>query len=63
MSTSSYTNCELLPLSVQQHPWLYEQNEEQMRKNGYGDACGKWMMYWNNAIFDQKWAEARQLYR
>ena len=60
---SDFTNCDLLPTNVETWPFIYEKNEELMRKNSYGEACGKWMMFWYKEILDKKWAEARQLYR
>jgi hypothetical protein len=62
-SESDFTNCDLLPTNVETWPFIYEKNEELMRKNSYGEACGKWMMFWYKEILDKKWAEARQLYR
>ena len=56
-------NCDLDPRAVTDYQFLWERNAEQMRKYPYGGACGKWMQFWDKKVLNEKWTQARQLYR
>jgi hypothetical protein len=59
---NDHINTELKPSETNQ--WLYEENEAMMEKYNYGNECGKWMMFFNiGSPLDEKWAEARKLYK
>ena len=57
-----YTNSDLKPTEIADEPFLYERNEEIMEEFDEFDR-GKWMMFFPKSKLDEKWAEARRLYK
>ena len=59
-----YRSSELSPLDVFDFPWLYEENMdiEYSADYDYGDS-GKWMLYYEKNVFNEKWKLAINLFR
>jgi hypothetical protein len=57
------TNTELKPSEVTEHYWLVERSDDIKRELGPLEKSGKWMMFWPNELIDEKWADARRLYK
>ncbi len=51
-----YVNTELLPLEVDDFPWLFE-----TRDHSIGD--GKWMLFYEKHRMNDRWVLAKKLYR
>lgn len=57
-------NSNVKPMDVNNEPFIYEQNMDIAGKNHeFGKNPGKWMMFHSKSILDEKWAEARRLYK
>jgi hypothetical protein len=56
---SNYTNTDLLPLNITESPWLFETN---IKNKQYIDN-GKWMLFYDKTLINEKWALAVKLYR
>lgn len=54
-------NDELLPLDVNDEPWLYENNYKYDKKSI--NYVGKWMLFYNKNIMNDKQSLAKKLYR
>ena len=52
------------PMSVTDDYWLFERDSKAGAKCHYDpELSGKWMMFWDNAVLDEKWKQAVILYR
>ena len=55
----------LKPTEITNNFWIYEEDPEIANrfKNYDLDKCGKWMMFFENALIDEKWQQLVNLYR
>ena len=52
------------PMSVTDEYWLFERDSKVGAKCHYDpELTGKWMMFWDNAVLDERWKQAVILYR
>jgi hypothetical protein len=72
-----YTNCDILPLNVNQFPWLYEKSvknkfeiselvvetKDDVFEKIKNIGVGKWMLFYPKILLNEKWEHAKQLYR
>jgi DNA polymerase III epsilon subunit-like protein len=54
-----FINTNLLPLEVSDSPWLYENNNEDIKSVD----TGKWMLFYNKSLMNEAWFVAKKLYR
>jgi hypothetical protein len=55
----NHINTNLLPLEVDDSPWLYERKNE---INNQLNDPGKWMLFYTKELLNEKWKLARELY-
>lgn len=69
---SRFRNTTLLPMQVTESPWLYEygnyynsysERQNQTEDDGIYYDSGKWMLYYNNSLMNEKWTLAKNIYR
>ena len=51
------------PSEEQDDYWIFESSEDIARKCHLLGHTGKWMMFYDRSVFDEKWVEAVKLYR
>ena len=52
------------PMSVTDEYWLFERDSKAGAKYQYDpELTGKWMMFWNKSVLDERWKQAVILYR
>lgn len=54
----NYINSDLLPLNIDESPWLYERNNNSVRED-----VGKWMLFYDKSKINEAWVKATTLYR
>ena len=58
MNIEKYINSDLLPLNIDEFPWLYESKNDIERED-----VGKWMLFYDKSKINDAWIEATTLYR
>ena len=56
---NKYINCLLNPLDVEDNPWLYE--DRNIKKTKF-KSIGKWMLFYDKKVINEKWFLAKKLY-
>ena len=54
----NYINSDLLPLDIDEFPWLYERNNDLKRED-----VGKWMLFYDKSKINEAWTNATTFYR
>ena len=58
---TNYTNTSLLPMDITICPWLYENDND--NDNDISNNTGKWMLFYDKSLINEKWILAKKLYR
>jgi hypothetical protein len=58
---TKFLNCDLLPMEVDDYPWIFENNLD-LNKGIDNDDIGKWMLFFDNDDINKKWLKAKKKY-